>query len=706
MADKIKTDAEISKEIFEEYSTGERSTWATAVVKDRAFYNGVQIETDVRDDLEAVGKSTLVINETTPSIRQVIGSLVENDPRFTATARENSDVRVAGDVADLLSYIWYNSDGNAKLEKSATDYEVDGVGILMAYLDPYADWGKGEIKICDLNPLDVYADPLCKEPTLKDSPHILISYINSKSRIQNVYPDFDFKDAVKEAGDNYPTTTLYETEDQILDADNLEEEKYRLIDRYSKIKVPRYHVYDPNSQFEAVFDEQEYLDFGKEPAVIVTKVGGKDQYITRKSDVVEMMSLAQQTGGVYHLIINPVTGQQEIKSGVEIGEFNEIPNSTTRLEIVTMTDLLNEGAILYDVPKIDRIKRVFTIGEKEVYNAVLPISDYPIKAFMLYHNRNPFPHGDVRLIKPLQEQLNKITELIITYNTNIANIKSFTPKGSGLKKKLDETGGRPGAENYEYDPDLGGVPIFVQFTQMATSFYQQKVEIIQQMQRIVGAYSFQDGNVSNAPDTKGGTLMLDEFGQRRTNMKRKSIERAITQLAKVIVEMIPYAYTDRKVIRVTKPNNTTKQIVFNDPIETEKGKIEIVNDLTVGKYDVVMVSGSMLPVNRWARFEKLESLYVNGVIQDPSTVLENLDMPNLEEILAREDKIRQLQGQMEQAMQEIKKLRGDLQSRDRETVEARKKVEVIKTASKLKDIASKAEAQAMIEKNKKEKQAV
>ena len=700
MADKVKTDAQLNTELFEQYSTGQRSTWATAVVKDRAFYNGVQIEDDIKQALEADEKSTLVINETTPSIRQVVGALVDNDPRFSATARDNSDVGVAGDISDLLSYIWYTSEGNAHLERAATDFEVDGVGIMMAYLDPYADWGKGEIKLCNLNPLDIYVDPNCKEPTLSDSPHILISYINTKNKIKLTYPDFDFKDAEKEIGDDYPSHTLSETEDQILRVDDTDEDKYRLIDRYSKIKVKRYHVYDPNSQFEAVFDEDEYIEFAQEPAVIVTKIGANPQYITKKIHVTEMTQLANQTGGAYHLVINPQTGEQEIKNGVEIGEFNEIQGTTTRLDVVTMRDLLEEGAIVVNFPKIDRIKRVFTIGKKEIYNDILPIYDYPIKGFMLYHNRNPFPHGDVRLIQPLQEQLNKITELILTYNTNIANLKSFTPKGSGLKKKLDETGGKPGAQNYEYDPDLGGVPIFVQFTQMANSFYQQRIEIIQQMQRIVGAYSFQDGNTASAPDTKGGTLLMDEMGQRRTNMKRKSIERAISQLAKVILEMIPYAYTERKVIRVTRPNRSPKEIIFNDPIETEKGKIEIYNDLTVGKYDAVVVAGSMLPSNRWAKLDLLKDLYVNGIMKDPTPILQHADLPDMEEILEREDLIKQYEQQMNQMTEEIKKLQGDLQTANRAEVQSRKKVEVMKTATQLKGIANKVEAQSLIEKEK------
>jgi len=699
MANKI-DDAKLNKTLYEKYSTGQRADYVKAVANDRAYFNGNQIDKDIKAALDADDKFAIPINETTPAINQVVSFLTENDPRFAVTARENADVSVATDMSDLLSYIWYASEGNAHLHRGAIDFEVDGMGALMAYLDPSADWGKGEILIANINPLDLYIDPNSKDPTSKDAAHILVSYLMTDEKIKEMYPKVSLEDCEKEIADDYPESDMDEIDGVSLNTEDTGEDKYRLIDRYSKIKVQRYHIYDPNSQFEAIFDEDEYIEFSREPAVIVTKMGSKTQYITRKIDTMEMIDLARQTGGVYHLVIDPYSQQQQIQKGVEIGQPNEIPNSTTRLDIVTMRDLLEEGAIIYDTPKIDRVKRVFTIGGKEIYNEIMPISDYPIKTFMLHHNRNPFPKGDVRLVRPLQDQLNKVTELIITYNTNIANVKAFLPKGSGLKKDMEKRGGKPGTEYFEYDPDLGGVPIFVQLTQMSSALYQQRMEIIQQIQRIIGAYSFQDGNISSAPETKGGTLMMDEFGQRRINSKRKFIERALTQLAKVILEMVPYAYTERKIIRVIRPNRSPKEIVFNDPIEKEKGKIEIFNDITVGKYDGIVVAGSMLPTNRWAKLEVLERFYQQGILKDPTPILQHADLPDMEEILEREDLIKQYEQLMEQAEQEIKSLKGDLQTANRAEVQSRKKVEVIKTATQLKQIANKADAQRLIEKEK------
>ena len=51
-----------------------------------------------------------------------------------------------------------------------------------------------------------------------------------------------------------------------------------------------------------------------------------------------------------------------------------------------------------------------------------------------------------------------------------------------------------------------------------------------------------------------------------------------------------------------------------------------------------------------------------------------------------------LEGQLEQATEEIKRLKGDLQSRDRESVNLRKKVEVEKFKGDLDQVSNKAKS--------------
>jgi hypothetical protein len=62
----------------------------------------------------------------------------------------------------------------------------------------------------------------------------------------------------------------------------------------------------------------------------------------------------------------------------------------------------------------------------------------------------------------------------------------------------------------------------------------------------------------------------------------------------------------------------------------------------------------------------------------------------MEGVMERTDMIAKLQGQLEQAGEQIKKLKGDLQTRDREAVNLRKKVEVEKFKGDLGGVSNKA----------------
>jgi predicted nucleic acid-binding Zn-ribbon protein len=68
----------------------------------------------------------------------------------------------------------------------------------------------------------------------------------------------------------------------------------------------------------------------------------------------------------------------------------------------------------------------------------------------------------------------------------------------------------------------------------------------------------------------------------------------------------------------------------------------------------------------------------------------------MEGVMQRMDAIAQLQGQLQQAGEKIKKLEGDLQSRDRESVNLRKKVEVEKFKTGLDKTQNKASAAASV----------
>lgn len=82
-----------------------------------------------------------------------------------------------------------------------------------------------------------------------------------------------------------------------------------------------------------------------------------------------------------------------------------------------------------------------------------------------------------------------------------------------------------------------------------------------------------------------------------------------------------------------------------------------VNDITIGKYDVIVLSGSTLPSNRWARFEYYMQLYSSGLI-DQIEVLKQTDVADMEGVLERVGQMKQMQQQVQAQAEQIKDLKG------------------------------------------------
>ena len=126
-------------------------------------------------------------------------------------------------------------------------------------------------------------------------------------------------------------------------------------------------------------------------------------------------------------------------------------------------------------------------------------------------------------------------------------------------------------------------------------------------------------------------------------------------------------------------------------VDDKSGEIKVMNDITIGKYDVIVVAGSTLPSNRYAELEFYMDAYQKGII-DREEVLKKTEVFDMEGVMQRTDMIAKLQQALQQAQEENKRLKGDMQTRDREAVNLRKKVEVEKFKGDLDQVSNKAKA--------------
>ena len=237
-----------------------------------------------------------------------------------------------------------------------------------------------------------------------------------------------------------------------------------------------------------------------------------------------------------------------------------------------------------------------------------------------------------------------------------------------------------------------GVPMPVQPMPLPNELYKNEADAKNDIDHQLGLYEMMMGNAGAAPQTYKATISLDEFGQRKIKSKLADIETSLTRAGMVAIPLMQQLYTTQKMFRIVNPNNSMTEYAINQKLYDDKtNELKIVNNIAVGKYDVIVVAGSTLPTNRFAELEFYMDAYQKGLI-DREEVLKKTEVFDIDGVLERTSTIGQLQSQLQGAQTTIKDLRGDLQTRDREAVNLRKRIEVEKFKTTLDNVSNKAKA--------------
>ena len=677
-------------DIYQRYSK-KRDTWANEAKEDKEFRLGKQWTTEQANTLKERGQAPIVVNRIHPAVETAKSMITANRPSFRVAPREDSDKKVANVVSSMLSYMYDISDGRTVIRKVVDDYYVAGLGYIQVYQDPMMDMGKGEVCMHDIDPLDVYVDPNSQHRFFDDAENIIVSRLFTKDQAKKMYPMYkkDIEESNSEQDWNAPETdrnfdgSVHFPED----VGTLDNTNYvRGYERYYKKHIPEYRVFETFSGKEDLLNEEKFMEYTQRPAWII-----QGQIMTNEAQAKALIQQLQQQEKMRQMqeSMQTTSKMREIGLGVDA----KVPEPSVReiqVEQVTFSELMEQGVI--EVVKVlsTRVHQCVVMGDKLLYKRVLPIENYPIVPFINIHTRTPYPVSDVRLVKGMQEYINKTRSLIIAHATTSTNTKILVPEGSVDMSEFEQKWAQPGVA-IPYDP-TDGAPMPVQPSPLPNELYNNEMTAKNDIDHQLGIYEMMQGNASAAPQTYKATISLDEFGQRKIKSKLADIEAGLTRVAQVAIPLMQQLYTTKKVFRVVNPNNSLSEYTVNQRLVDDKtGEIQIFNDITIGKYDVICVTGSTLPSNRYAELEFYKDAYSIGLI-DRQEVLKKTEVFDAEGVQQRMDAIAQLQQALQQSQEENKKLKGDLQTRDRESVNLRKKLEVEKFATGLEKVKNKSEA--------------
>jgi hypothetical protein len=625
-----------------------RSEWDTQAREDIDFYLGNHFSSSEVEELESRNQSSLSMDRLYAAIEQFKAIVTSKPPKFSAVAREDSDSKLANVWKTILEYIWDTSDGNEVFKQVIHDYAVTGLGYFYAYVDKEADYGRGEVKFTYVDPFRVVVDPNSRNKFFDDAAGIMLSTTLTKLQLMDLYPQLNEEneegkrliDEIEGAWDtdeDYPggqneRTKGTFTPDHVKDFDHGEgTEKYRLIESFSKVKIPYYRVMNKESGEERILDSQRLEIFMETP---------------------------------------------EVAQAVQMGMIDIVEVMQTR------------------------VKLTCALGQVVLYERVLETDVYPIVPVPNIWTNTPYPMGDVRKNKDFQRYLNKVVSLITSHAQASAGLKLLLPQGSvDDVEELERNWANPNA-TIEYDASFGE-PHFPSPQPLANSIVQLPQMIEHYIDLNMGIFEMMQGDTSAAPRTSSGTMMMEDFGQRRSKSKLRDIEASLKRVGQVLFYLAKSHYDFKKTFRIVQPNNDIDEYTVNKRLYDDKSNelMKIENDVSVGKFDIRIVGNSTMPSNKWGEWQVYMEAYQMGLI-DRVEALKKTDIFDKQGVLQRTDLIQQLQGQVQQQEQMIKDLKGDLQTAHRESIQSRKSAEVEKYKSRLKgeELDSKAKNKISINK--------
>jgi hypothetical protein len=637
---------------------------------------------------------TFTINRIVPIVEMLNFYATANNPRWQAIGTDGGDSDLAAVFSDIADYIWYNSDGSTIYANAINDAVTKSMGYLMITVDPDADNGMGEVVIQQPDPFDVFVDEKSRDVLFRDAGYVMIRKTIPKNHLLKMFPGEARK--IKKAasvdqmnkGYSEKSTGVDQkdfhykdlaTKAYLTDAEQDEIGEY--FEVYEKIKVEYINLFYQNPPNEAQMKEMQQQ-------VEVRIQALSQQLEVELKESMQALQMQLQNGEIIQERFN--LEAQRLQQGIQqklaqaqqeaqdtmMSEQSKIENKViTEAEFkILMEDKDFQKSVVNAIPfYATRIKQTCVVGDQLLYEKYLPdkITEYPIVPIHFKWTGTPYPISAVSPLIGKQREINKSHQIMV-HNASLGSSLRWVHEEGAIDLDLwQRYSSAPGA----LLPIRPGAapPTAVQPAPLSNAFFQVVQEGKVDMEYLAGIYSSMQGDTGTQHETYRGMMALDEYGTRRVKgWLKNSIEPALKQIGLLVAQFSQAVYTANKKFRIVQPNELqeSKEVEINIPMFNDMGEhIGKSMDWSNFKYDIRIVSGSTLPVNRWAYLSELKELMQLGVVDDLA-VLAETDLRNKKKIAERKSYYSQLQGQLSSMEEAIKDKDGTIETLERQLVQA------------------------------------
>ena len=675
------------KHLFQMINGNKRREWHAANQEGHDFFLDNQLSRREQEALETQGMPTFTINRIIPIVEMLNFYATANRPRWQAVAVEGSDTDIAEVHSDVADYIWYISDGDTIFSQIVSDACSKSIGFFRVAIDANKDRGMGEVIIDNIEPFDVYVDPKSRDMLFKDAAYIMIYKVLPKNHLLNLFPEY--KNKINNASSDYPQDISIRVKgdgrdfqyQDIYDTYNLLGEQELLLsyyEMYEKVKVAYRNVFYYMKPTEEQIEQIEIMVSSEmEGMISEMNVQLKESEMALKQQLDSGQIIQER----YDIELQKIQIQmqskidQERKKRVADG-MSKVSKTTNTVVTEKEYNILMKGELKDKVIQAtkffdDKIKLTVVVGDKFLYETFLPGNDYPIIPVHYRWTGTPFPMSAVGPLVGKQQELNKAHQLMVHNASLGSSLRYMYYEGSVDVDYWEKFASAPGAllpVNHGYEPPKEIFP-----AQLSNAFSGIVNEGKRDMEYLAGIYSSMQGDKTTQTDSYKGLLANDEYGTRRVKRWMKSmVEPSLKQLGLIVKDYAQNLYTAEKVFRLVQPNNINdvKEVTLNKIQYNDFGEeIGMFNDYAAAKFDIRVITGATLPINRYAYLNELKELMQLGVIDDIA-LLSETDIRNKDKIVERKSIMTQLQSSVQRLEQQLKDKEGTIETLERQLVQA------------------------------------
>ena len=220
---------------------------------------------------------------------------------------------------------------------------------------------------------------------------------------------------------------------------------------------------------------------------------------------------------------------------------------------------------------------------------------------------------------------------------------------------------------YNTDPTAPGAP-------QRTGAPAVQAALIQQIQQagmdIHATTGMEPPSLGNSPELKSGKAILAQqaMGDRGTYIFSDNLAKSVQHTGTILVDLIPKIYDTERMVRVLNIDGSSEDAQINvaaldalgqPVVDQQTGKTVMVNDLSLGKYDVVIESGPSYHTQRQESAQQLIDLAQSSPVFEQvaiDLIAKNLNVLENDELTKRIRRVMIKNGTVEPTEEEIEEM--------------------------------------------------